>query len=741
MTAQPARRSLSLLGATGVGVGAIVGGGVLALAGVAFATTGPAAILAFALNGVVALLTVFSFSELASRFPESGGTYAYARRVLTVEAAFGIGWVVWFASVVAAVLYALGFAVFLVPLLNLGLGLAGLPAPEWLDSRFGHVVTALLALGLYTLSLMRTQAGGGQWATVGKLVVFGIVLLGGGWAAAAGIGAGEPLGARFRPFFSEGATGLFQAMGYTFIALQGFDLVAAVGGEVRNPTRNVPRAMFMALGTALLVYIPLLTLVVAVGTPGESVVDAARRTPEVLIAVAAGNFLGPTGYWLVVVAGILSMLSALQANLLAASHFARSMAVDRTLPRGLAVVSPTTGAPTAAVQLTAVMVAVLLLAVPDVAAAGAMSGLVFLFSFTLVHGISYLARVRAEDPAPFISPFFPLIPVVGGLACLSLGLFQAIAVPEAGALAALWIATGAILFVTRIGSSARVVDAGSEARDPELLRLRGRTPRILVPIANPASAEGLVDVAHAMAPGGIARVLLLSVLDDRAVRDPEVVRGGLADLREVVGGALSTSIERGLRPEVLVTIESDPWGEIARVSARYRCERVLLGFGRIEQADLTGPLERLIARVPGDVVILRAPGGWRLDGIRRILVPSGGARYQSSIRARLLGSLCRAGDRRVKYLQVLPPESDARSMARVRDRLVALSHDEAPGVGDVEVVVSSDLSGEVSRAAAEADLTILGLHRGTRSGKLFGATVQELVGRIPGPLLLIGQRD
>ena len=70
------RRTLGLWGATGVGVGAIVGGGILALAGVAFATTGPSAILAFALNGGIALLTAFSFAELASRFPESGGTYA-----------------------------------------------------------------------------------------------------------------------------------------------------------------------------------------------------------------------------------------------------------------------------------------------------------------------------------------------------------------------------------------------------------------------------------------------------------------------------------------------------------------------------------------------------------------------------------------------------------------------------------------------------------------------------------------
>ena len=92
-------RNIGLLEATGVGVGAIVGGGILALAGVAFATTGPAAMVAFGLNGVIALLTALSFAEMASKFPESGGTYTFSKKVLSVEAAFVVGWVVWFASI------------------------------------------------------------------------------------------------------------------------------------------------------------------------------------------------------------------------------------------------------------------------------------------------------------------------------------------------------------------------------------------------------------------------------------------------------------------------------------------------------------------------------------------------------------------------------------------------------------------------------------------------------------------
>ncbi|MYH11022.1 MAG: amino acid permease, partial [Gemmatimonadales bacterium] len=95
---------MGLYGATALGVGATVGGGILALAGVAFATAGPAAILAFAFNGGIAFLTAMSFARLARRFPESGGIYTYAKKVLSIEVAFIVGWVVWFASIVAGVL-------------------------------------------------------------------------------------------------------------------------------------------------------------------------------------------------------------------------------------------------------------------------------------------------------------------------------------------------------------------------------------------------------------------------------------------------------------------------------------------------------------------------------------------------------------------------------------------------------------------------------------------------------------
>ena len=247
-------RTLGLFGATGVGVGAIVGGGILALAGAAFAATGPSAVVAFGLNGFIAILTALSFAEVSSKFPQSGGTYTFAKKVLSVEAAFTVGWVVWFASIVASVLYAFGFAQFAVAIVKQLC--FEQEAPLWLASRWTVCAAAITAVACYAATLTRSNAGGGQWLNIGKVVVFAILIGGGMWAMRHR--SVEQLHDNLTPFFTSAAPGLFAAMGFTFIALQGFDLIAAVAGEVREPTRTIPRAMFLSLGIAIAIYLPLL---------------------------------------------------------------------------------------------------------------------------------------------------------------------------------------------------------------------------------------------------------------------------------------------------------------------------------------------------------------------------------------------------------------------------------------------------------------------------------------------------
>ena len=734
------QQHLGLFAATGVGVGAVAGGGILALAGVAFAATGPSAILAFALNGGIALVTACSFAELAARFPQSGGAFAYARRVLAAEAAVAVGWVVWFASVVAAVLFAMGVAVFAAPFLEQIALLATGAAPEWIGRRLALVAYALCAVGACSWRLTRAPARGGRWGTAGKVVVLAALVAAGFLALAGEPPAPGALAARFRPFFADGLAGLALAMGYGFVALQGFDLIAAVGGEVRDPRRNVPRAMFLALGVALAIHLPLLFLMAAAGVPGRPVAEVAAEAPGVFAAVAARNLLGAAGYWTVMAAGLLFTLSALRAHLLAASRFARAMGADRTLPPRYARLAPGTGMPTAAIRLSALVIAFLLIAVPDLATAGALAGIVVLASFALTHAIGYVARRRAGAPDGFRTLWFPAVPVAGGAACLAIGLHQAVAVPSAGVFAALCLGVGAVLYGFHLAPRARVAGSAAQGRKTRTAKLRGRRPVVLAPIANPASAETLVTMAKALAPPEIARVQLLSVVEPPERYDPRELPRGVRDAQAVLGGALGAALAVDLRPEALITLNDDPWAEIARVAEATRCESLLLGVGHLDDSLMTGSLARLIGAVDSDVVILRAPGEWTPDGVRRILVPSRGGRDQSAVRARLLGSLGREARREVTFLGVLSEDAGAGGRRRARRDLQRLALDEMGDSARAELVVGEDIAAEVARRAADTDLLILGFHRSGPRRAVFSSLMLRIARATDCPLLMISHR-
>lgn len=732
------QRHIGLAGATGIGVGAIVGGGILALAGAAFAATGPSAMLAFALNGVVAVLTALSFAELSAAFPQSGGTYTFAKKVLSVEAAFAVGWVVWFASIVAAVLYALGFGYFAAAAVRDVWIQFGTP-PGWLAGRVASNGLAVAAIAFYMMSLLRSTGGGGSWANVGKLVVFGL-LIAAGLAGMTRRPIADLQGA-LTPFFASGATGLFEAMGFTFIALQGFDLIAAVAGEIRTPERVIPRAMLISLAIALAVYLPLLLVIATAELPsGESVTEAAAAEPETIVAVAAASYLGPFGFWLVVVAAILSMLSALGANLFAASRMAQSMARDRTLPHRLSRANAR-GTPGRAVVVTAGIVAATVLVVPDVSAAGAASSLIFLVSFAIAHWIGILARQRGGDRVlPFRVPFYPIVPLVGGLACVSLAIYEGLAVPAAGQIAGTWLGVGGLLYMSLFARRARVVDAAASAFDPDLVRLRGRSPLVLVPIANPANAASMIAVAHALAPPAVGRVLLLSVVVPPERWQPGGSSPALIAAQSVLGEALGASAAVGLFPEALTTLARHPWTEIGRVARVHRCECILLGLSNLETDERTQPLEELLSGIDSDVAVLHAPSAWQLSEVRNVLVAVAGRGAHDELRARMLGSLLRTGDRHVKYLHVLSPGTPARDRRRVKRELKRIARDEARDSAEVEVLEHDDPAATLIEQAAGADLLVLGMQRLNRRTKLFGPFVLGLARAVKCPIIMISRR-
>ncbi len=738
MSESTTQRHLGLFDATGIGVGAIVGGGILALAGTAFAATGAAAWLAFLLNGGIAIITALSFAELSTAFPQSGGTYLYAKRVLSVGAAFGVGWVAWFASIVAAALYAVGFSTFLLKAVS---GL--IPVPHTGPTAIAAVVgVALMATVACTGLLCGSLRGGAHWMNMLKLVVFAVLIMAGlqAWLRQESMSI-QRLTAPVLPY---GLKGLVAAMGFTFVALQGFDLIAAVAGEIKSPRRTLPRAMILSLLIALAVYVPLMILIVVGGVPVDRhLSEWTAQAGDLVVMEAARVFVGDIGFWLVMLVGIVSMLSALTANLFAASRIARAMAQDRTLPRFMDQLSVRHGTPTKALWCTGTMVCLVLLIVQDVGRAGAAASLIFLITFALAQLMCILARLRKPNHPGYKLPLWPVLPALGAVACTALAIFQGMTVPVAGLITGGWLVAGFLCYLWLFGQRARVYDAASESSDPDLLELRGRSPLVLVPIANPANAGTMALLAACIAAPRVGRILLLNVARLPGMDESD----GDADLQvtaDVIQKSMSAAMQARIRVEGLATLARDPWLEIDRVARTHRCASVLLGMASLVDDAVRARLEGLISRLRANVMILRASEAWNPRVVRRVLVPIGGQVGHNALRARLLHGLQRrveaADGLDIHYLMVMPTSTSARALRRIKRLWENLITDETRARFTVDIVLDNHVAHAIEQASHGMDLLVLGLNKSDPRKRVFGRLTTQVVQKVKCAVVVIGCR-
>jgi amino acid transporter len=256
-------RSLGLFDASMIGIGAMIGAGIVVLTGIAAGQAGPGAILAFALNGAVTLLTALTYAELASAFPETGGGYSFIKKAFPGPVGFASGWMLWFSYIVACALYALGFGAYFWEFVHSYF-------PYVTDLVFGvfgqHVavvlMTALVCVGFVYLNAKGTAVTGKveNVITIAKILILMVFIL---FGLKVILGTPTESFRAFTPFLPKGFTGVVLAMGLTFIAFEGYDLIATVAEEIKSPEKNIPRATFISLAVAMTIY--LLILFVCIG--------------------------------------------------------------------------------------------------------------------------------------------------------------------------------------------------------------------------------------------------------------------------------------------------------------------------------------------------------------------------------------------------------------------------------------------------------------------------------------------
>ena len=353
-------------------INGIIGAGIFGLPSKVYSLIGTYSLIAFVACALVVALIILCFAEVSSRFEETGGPYLYAREAYSPAVAFEVGWLIWLARVTA-------FAANCNLLINyLSFFWLSATNPFWRASVIVLVVTGLAIINLLGI---RQAAIVSNIFTVGKLVPIIIFI-------AAGLFFLNPAAYEFGPRPTTGA--FSQSVLLLVYAFTGFEMATIPAGEVRDPQRNLPRALLIAILVVAILYI--MIQVVCVGTlPGL----AQSQKP---LADAGSQFLGVAGGAIISAGAIVSITGNLNILLLSGSRLPFAMAEQKQLPEFIGSVHRKFFTPWVSILITAGIMLFLTLKSSFVAAL-TISAIARLFTYAATCLALPIFRAGRETPA------------------------------------------------------------------------------------------------------------------------------------------------------------------------------------------------------------------------------------------------------------------------------------------------------------------------------------------------------
>jgi amino acid transporter len=728
-------RDLGLFDATMIGVGAMIGAGIFVLTGIAAGEAGPASIVAFALNGAVTLLTAFAYAELATALPEAGGGYAFVRRAFPGAIGFTAGWMLWFAYTVACSLYALGFAGYFLEFF-----IKYLPgSTARLLGAVGHqpailVVTLLVGLAFIRVNVLGAEVTGKteNVLTVAKLGILAIFVFY-GLQRVTEIPA--QASGNFTPFFPQGLGGVLVAMGLTFIAFEGYDLIATVAEEIKEPEKNIPRATFIALGITVTMYLLILFVSLAAVQPeGETTWQFLGRYQETAIVRAAEDFMPALGVAVIVLGGLLSTTSALNATVMASSRVAFSMGRDRVLPAAMAAIHPARRTPHVAIIMTGVVLLAIAMLLP-IEAVGSAASLIFLLTFAMVNlSVIALRRKAPELPRRYRVPLYPITPILGVVLNVYLAIYQFNFQPIAWYVTAGWILVGLLVYYGYFEKQAAAVQ-------PQVLELSrtSLSDAVLVPLHNPDNVEVLLAFAAPIARASRRRIVAMTVVE---VPRQLPIHEGLRfkhHKEPLLKQAQEYASKHGIDLETDLVVAHHAQSGILSAAERHRADLLLMGWkGYTDTRDrIFGEVtDQVIRHAPCDLLVLKTEA----SSFRTCLFPTAGGPH-ARLAAEFLNVLAKAFDMAISAAYVVSPDAPAENR-EVAHRWIekTLAHVDPAIHVERRLIEARSVAGGIAKASRDYDLVIIGAAKEPVFHRVLFGEIPEKVARYSPVSVLVVKR-
>ena len=397
------KRSLSLIGVIIVTVAASIGAGLFVLPSFAVAIMGPGIWLAFLIAGIVFLPGALSKSELSSAMPVNGGAYVYVERSFgpLVGTISGLG--LWASFLLKSAFALIGFSAYMYAVTN------------YLDISTNTTLVIMAALVLITVlnifGIKKVKAFQTPILALTTAVILIICLI---QLFDANIDFSRPIDGAFDVSRNDPVL-VAESAALVFVAYAGIYKAGAIGGEVKEPEKNLPKGMLISLLLITLLYV-IVTFIMMASVDVDTMLNSdgtAREDPifAFVDAVASTNI----GLAMALLA-VLTMVSGALSGLLAASRFLFGMAKDSLLPGTLGETNKKFGTPHWAIIITGITMAISIITLPVKDVAKLASG--FQIMVIVALNISVII-LRSENPKhdwykpAFKSPLFPWVQIIG----------------------------------------------------------------------------------------------------------------------------------------------------------------------------------------------------------------------------------------------------------------------------------------------------------------------------------------
>ena len=396
------KKHLGLFGVFALATGATLSSGFFLLPSFATQIAGPAVVLAYLIAGLLLIPPMLSKIELGTAMPRSGGAYYFLDRSLgpMVGTIGGLG--IWLALLLKTAFALVGMSAYI---------------QLFLPSETGESIFTIISLGLVFFFAGLNILGAKKTTSFQIFLV--ITLLGLlSWFLTAGTMSLKP--ANFSNFFGQGSENILSAAGLVFISYVGVTKVISVAGEIKNPERNLPLGLFLAIGTAITVYIVGMVVMVGVsGTEGLSMINGEiNLTP---VSTVAATITGSsTGAYIMAVAAIFAFLSVANAGILSASRYPLAMSRDHLLPPSLRKVDGK-GTPIIGIVISSSLIIAFILFLDPLKIAKLASAFQLLMFALLCISVIVMreAELPSYDPG-YRTPFYPWLQIIGAIACISI---------------------------------------------------------------------------------------------------------------------------------------------------------------------------------------------------------------------------------------------------------------------------------------------------------------------------------